>query len=334
MKRSILVLLAMGTISSHSFARVGVDGGGAMAVVCSTAAGKTVELLDLYEAKSISNIAVMQPTGNLLEDYSRLTNNSFRLQGASFNISAEDHKNKLRHMMDLIDWHEGLTKLPFLNDQGRSPVLPQNCELQQLAIFFDSKVRMTVDKSLWLQLNTMHQAALLKHESYYYFERQAREVTSESTRSYVRQEAATGFTPAKDGSGSAQAECLSFNGASTSAHDFNIFYLHRNVTSDIGEDTVFQMTRIADRNIFVQANALFKDLVFNVEEATDSSGHPYLIPSSAIANKILRTKIETAHRDDWELQLKFVAKQPIELTVLQNGLEISKSILRICNSKK
>ncbi len=101
---------------------------------------------------------------------------------------------------------EDTKPLLFLErSSGDHLLYSENCRLpEQLAIFFDSKGRMTVDKNLWEKMDTYSSAALLKHESYYWNERQEGETTSESTRSWVRQEAATGFVPAVDGVGSAE----------------------------------------------------------------------------------------------------------------------------------
>lgn len=314
--KKILLLLACISLTELAHARTGIDGGGAMAVVCNGAEGESVQLLDLYEAKALPGIRVFQATGDLLEDYLRLTNNSLRLQGANWTFPTEEADKKLTHMLSLIDWHDDATPLPFLGDQGKSVDLPANCKLQQLAIFFDSTNRMKVDRELWSKLSSLDQAALLKHESYYYNERQNQETTSESTRSYVRQEASAGFSPVLKDAPSNSLKYFSWEASSAKGRSYLAI---ERVRKNGSEDVVFHFKILSGRVLLVNTNATFKDLIFDVRKADDTVG-ALLYPKSSSVNKTLKVKIESEHRDDWELQLQFIANKPIEISLLQDGV--------------
>ena len=150
-------------------------------------------------------------------------------------------------------------------------------------------------------------------------------MTSESTRSYVRQIVSVGYTPVADGASTANSYCFARSLNSSSS-----FYVHR-IPNDLqSEDVILQMTHVAGRKMLVKSTATFNNLIFDVKEKKDKLGNIFLVPASPYANKVLRSKIETGHRDDWEMMLKFIGEKPIELSILQSGSEISMTVLRTC----
>lgn len=326
MKQLITLFVGL-VLTSYAQARIGIDGGGGMAVVCKTGQGQHVELLDLYEAKALPNIQVMSASGDLFEDYLRLTNNSFRLQRVKMTLPTDEAKIMLTNMLSLIDWHDDSAPIPFTNDQGKTVSLPANCELKQLARYYDSTDRMKVDRNLWNQLDSINQAALLKHESHYWNERQLQETTSESTRSYVRQEASIGFTPILTDAPLTNPRCY----AGIGGVDQSLFIPERLKNASSGEDTVFHFKTIAGRFLQVKTTATFQGLKFDVKEGKDSQGETFIYPFAAGINQTLTVKVVTEHRDDWELKLQFISNQPVQLTLLQKGIPISTGALRTCH---
>ncbi len=310
----------------------GVDGGGGMAVVCkSSDSTETVELLDIFEAKLNPKLKIFTASGNLFEDYSKLNNNIIRLQGgvnADFPTSAQNEE-ALRRILSLIDWHTATEPLPQVHDYKQLPEIPSNCKFQQLAIFYDITFRVEVDEKLWKQLDTLNQAALLKHEALYRRERELDEVTSESTRSLVAQIISSGYTPVREGFKNAELIC-----SGAGRNQVTYLYVHKDPNEMNTEDTLLQFYQIFGHQMLVKTEVKFEKLFFDVEMRTNSLGDVGMYPTSSSVNKILKSKVVTEHRSDWEVELTFIANQPVKLRLLRDGKIVSHSVLTACSKNE
>ncbi len=300
------------------------SGGGGMVVTCKNEAGiiTSTDLLDVYEAKQNPKLKVMQPTGDLAEDYLRTVNHTYILQGAPGLAQSRKKQinENLNGFMGIVDWVDAL---PFLNDQGEMTVkIPDNCKLEQLAIFYDSKDRVSIDKNIWARLDTVSRAALVQHEIFYHFERKFSEKTSESTRSYVRQNVTTeGFTPVVTG----LENSLSLGSAYDEANNNNLTVFH--IRNDLDpKHLTLQFTQIGGRALLVQTIVQIPDLVLSVKCIINGNNERVCYPTTQV-NMNVRLPVITEHRKDWEILFKYVAGEPVKITLIQRGAVLSTSVL-------
>ncbi len=315
------------------------SGGGGMVVTCRAADGsiQSTELLDVYEAKVKTPGKVLSASGDMAEDYVRLVVNTFALQGYSFEQtgkSPEESERNARAIMDIVDWSG---PLPFLNDQGEYEALPQGCQLEQLAIFSDLTGRVRVDSEIWGRLDSLSKAALLQHEIFYQYERTQRELTSESTRSLIRQQLApTGYVPVKSGSANASLECMAeslvYETGSSSTYAVTRFYVIP--SSEPGnETTTLQFTSFAGRPLLVKTT-IELPIDFKVREFRKREDFfPLLYPASLDVRKIFQIPVKSEHRSDWEVKFEYDGSKPVSLSLIQDGVVQSKSVLSSCSNE-
>lgn len=305
--------------------------GGGMAVVCRDANGgvSSAELLDVYEAKNTSGLSVMQPSGALLEDSYRLAKNTYHLQGYPMVLTRKEVERNLQNFFAIVRWLPEAESLPFLADHGKTIALPLGCNLEQLAIFYDSSYQVEIDKEIWLSLDSLNQAALVSHEMFYQWERKFREMTSESTRSYIRQIVSTaGFTPVKAGADQAELSCSAHSGPLHSPV-ISSFYLHKKDNGSGGQELMLQFDQLAGRPILVKTTAEFSGVDFNTTKVFEN-GHYRLYPKPGLADTRVKMQVQTEHRSDWEILFKYVSGEPVTIALIQDGILLDTAELTNC----
>lgn len=314
------------------------SGGGGMAVECrydqSRLGRTTVELLDTYEARLKTNLTLLRPSGDVEEDYLRLVTNTYRLQG--MNSVDEDLKQmilqNLRNFFKIVDWSE--TPLEFLGDQGKSPDLPFECQLRQLAIFFDSTERVKINRELFNKMNSLDQAALIVHELFYKYERMFRESTSESTRSYVGQVLAlSGNSRVDEGAELAKQTCSAIGTEKVlGSNPVTVFHHLETRNIDGTKDTVLQFEHIGGRPLLVKTTVTIPNFSFDVQRSFVRQ-EPYTvsIPSNPGHDFVEKFPIQTEHRSDWEVLIRYQYPEPITFTLIQDGAPVSTATLSSCN---
>lgn len=322
MKLNLIVILSGALLFTSNQLKAGeIASGGGMSVVCQNNGQSIHKLLDLFESEVLfgeENVA--RASGNLNEDYARLVGRTYTLQGAHIDHQQASIEN-LERFFEIVEWVN--EPLPFLNDQGRTVTIPANCEIKQLAIFYDTENKVKIDQELWNQLDSMSQAALVEHELFYHHERKYNELNSESTRSYIHQILTADIqTPVLEGTGNASLMCTASNHVD-SAVDF-VFY----VTKNGANESELQFTAFAQRPLLVKST-LVTSANFEVHREVDTNfpNFPFVdVPNDVTANIVETLPLETIHRDDWTAKIIFKAAQPVSIQALQNNAPITAAL--------
>ncbi len=217
--RSPLLLAALGltcwlaSAISQASLRGGVSDGGGSAVVCRDQNQniKSAELLDLWEARVLLGRKVVVPTDPSLNEFqiAAMIAKNIDLGGAGVELTALGGLVQLPHrggrwenytkfleqtvpsnfvskgvqtFPSIVRYLPGGTVLKPVQDY-KSPVLPKDCQIEQLAVFQDQYNRLLVMEEIWQKLDRENRAALIVHESLYESLRtNRREQTSDLTR--------------------------------------------------------------------------------------------------------------------------------------------------------
>jgi len=167
-----------------------INGGGGKGVRCQQKEAITVETLDLYEAKVLYNLDIVQIENSqdqALTLIASLLSKHLWHPGA---IPMEEYQNKLREML-IHTWLKNIRfidskkKLKLINDSFE-PLVEDGCELVQVAAYYDESI-LLVDKSLWDKMDWLNRASLLAHELIYYIDRQNGSTNSMASRKLVGQ---------------------------------------------------------------------------------------------------------------------------------------------------
>jgi hypothetical protein len=341
-------------VSSVSHAGVGSSGGG-LAVVCRMSTGQiaAAELLDLYEARTVFGYSVVPATGSLQRDYYLAAANTYRLQGYP-GLAEQERANiaeNLQHFFDRVKMTRTGERLPALPDFGAVPALPQGCALEQLAVFYDENpVRIAIDSEIWRALDSVNQSALVTHETFYYWERQMQERTSESTRAFVAHVYANGgVEPVHAGVPRGALECHSIDSrideiASREsgygrARSYNsrlsIFSAYPVMTAR-GMGTRLQFSNIADRPIIAKTTVDLPGVNFSVKKAVASvNGEMSMTPVVDEPDKNVQVELPfaTGLRKDWTIEISYVTGLPVKLVIKQKGVPISEEYVTACIQK-
>ena len=197
------VTVQNGTTATHSEAGGVINGGGGKGVRCTKNGKTTVEVLDLYEAKSIYNLSIKDFGSNeetakekLAEVLARHFWNPYSVEMAEFTKAMkqtfiQEFFNNIR----FID--EGKT-LRLTNDSFE-PTIENGCEPVQVAMYYDESV-LLIDKALWTKMDWTNKMGLIAHEALYFLARQSGTKNSMTTRKLVGMLfSEAGVTPIADG---------------------------------------------------------------------------------------------------------------------------------------
>jgi hypothetical protein len=180
-----ILLIAAQAQARLSFHGPSTGGGGFIVFCPATPYTKdSVELVDLYEARSVLGFTLANASGDLVSDYIDAVHRIHHYQGES-GPTNEDLKANLKHFFEATDFIDDASKLPQVDDLGPRPSIPPQCMFRQIAYFDDTTKRITIVKELWDKMDSLNQAALVQHEVSYRTFRQLSDFTSRYSRRMV-----------------------------------------------------------------------------------------------------------------------------------------------------
>lgn len=177
------IILAFLILGTSAWAGPSTSGGG-IGVLCEYGDGQKLQLLDLFEAQ-LTGQRLVSSTGSFVEDYAVGLQRLRQLGDDPRPVSSDDKRN----MLDMFTRYTEFTDryLSPSDDIGVSVPLPPNCHLVQIAIYQDRDNKLVLNKTLWNQLDSLNQAALVMHEAIYKMQRIAFYNNSFQSRRLVRE---------------------------------------------------------------------------------------------------------------------------------------------------
>ena len=179
---TILTLTSLASFAGQG----GMGSGGGASVVCRDTAGKiiTAEALDLYEGRTRYGLTLKQPLGDYRQEFVRYNREMNNVGG--FPVPPQIVLEGLDQLVLKLNFLPVGMKQELTNDYGDLYLeLPENCKLEQLAIYHDKKNRIDIDSEVWNATDDMNKAAILAHEEIYRSLRRTEEPTSELTRKVI-----------------------------------------------------------------------------------------------------------------------------------------------------
>lgn len=148
-----------------------INGGGGKGVRCTKDGKIKLEMLDLYEAKAIYGLTPLNFGTDETKARAELARIFAKHSIDPGNVSIDKYAAALDNyvlknlVVDKIRFVEAPKKLKVVQDDY-APLLEKDCELVQVALFYDES-SLLVDRSLWNQLDVTNRTALLAHELVY-----------------------------------------------------------------------------------------------------------------------------------------------------------------------
>jgi hypothetical protein len=165
----------------NTYAAGEMSGGGGLAVVCRGFFGgiKTIETLDLFEAREIYKLKTKPVDQNLEVAISNLKKQlTFTMEQPEFHLIP-----KIDGVQKIMKYIDKNIALEPTND-GAILGLPKGCKIEQLATYVDNEL-LIVNKKYWNKLDTKNQLALILHEAVYKLDRYDDAKDSRRTRKLV-----------------------------------------------------------------------------------------------------------------------------------------------------
>jgi len=181
MTAQFLFLLSL-MASVSAWAGTSTSGGG-IGVLCHTQTESKLQILDFYEANQ-AGIDLLTST-TFVNDY---TVGLTRLRALS-NDPRPVSKTDLQEFTTMFQKYSEFTgdEIALSMDVGPTVDLPENCHYEQIATYQDFGPKLIINATLWAQLDTLNQVALLMHEAVYQMQRTAFYSNSHEVRRLVRE---------------------------------------------------------------------------------------------------------------------------------------------------
>lgn len=303
-------------------------GGGGYGVMCNPTpvSPATLELLDLYESEAL-NFALVPTTGDLKKDYFESAKRTYTIQGhPEFGDQerAAIEKN-LRRTMQSVRFVDHKEDLPVAHDLGKTPWIPSQCSIEQIAYFDDQAVVIYVLRSAWNQLDTLGQAALLSHELFGHSERSlGRGATSEYARLAVAHiYAASGPAPLLNVT-SGTPHFFTASGNNTVLSEL---YISDMVS--ITDEQRFEFVSIGGQAMLTQTMAVVPKVKVDFEYkvlAGDPSQVACVVKTPAIDQKFT-VPVQGTMTPDYQMTYEIKTGKPIRLTFTTDSGLLSQEIL-------
>ncbi len=184
MNKTFTILITL-LVSLPIYARGTSSGGGGVGVRCPLSNGKTsLETLDIHESKLKGMKYKLNPNslGDAIDLSSKLVATHY-FSGRFEYLSQYIEFMKKRFFKNLFlgrpvkesdtgNWihQKYVSHLNLSNDYGNYQIKPE-CHLEQIAFFNDKKSILFINKTLFDEMNYLHQAVLITHEMIYFLER-------------------------------------------------------------------------------------------------------------------------------------------------------------------
>ena len=190
--KKLIMALALPLFAYSAFAGPITSGGG-FAVVCRNVKGKidSAQLLDLYEAEKKLGLTLIESKNDVVKDLKNAVSNQYRILGfdlkdPSTDASIESALGRYKDYLNEALYLPINFKLPEVSDLGLHELPPLGCNIEQVAFFDDSSEKLKISTSIWNELDSLSQAALIFHEVIYLDKRRSNnDITSMKTRSVV-----------------------------------------------------------------------------------------------------------------------------------------------------
>lgn len=167
-----------------------INGGGGKGILCAKNNTKSIEVLDLYEARVLYGLNIKhkpQTEDEALDLVIALITKHFwnpdTIPMGDFQKIAKESFRK--NFYNNIKFISAGQKLKLVNDSFE-PLVEQGCEMVQIAVYYDESL-LLVDKELWDQLDWLNKMALIAHEGFYFQDRQNGSTNSMASRKLVGQ---------------------------------------------------------------------------------------------------------------------------------------------------
>lgn len=165
-----------------------INGGGGKGVRCTKDGKQTIEVLDLYEAKTLYNLSLINFGSSEDEAKEKLAQVLARHFWNPYTIEMSQYVKALKQsyiqeFLNNIRFIDSNKHLKLTND-SYEPTLENGCEPVQIAMYYDESV-LLIDKTLWTQMDWTNKMGLLAHEALYFLARQSGTTNSMSTRKLV-----------------------------------------------------------------------------------------------------------------------------------------------------
>ncbi|MDB2447379.1 hypothetical protein N9W79_02005 [bacterium] len=187
-KLSILISGLLFTITNLAFGAGGIDGGGGNAVVCRDNTQKiySATLLDIYEWQVLEGI---EPEPFPEQSYESLAlSAAYKVsKGLMDDIdeSSGGEGQVVKKLWELFKSKRLINSKLLPNQDSGHFILPQGCEIEPLARYQVRTDKLYINKEIWEALDETNKAALMVHESLYYFNRLFGEQNSDRVRKAV-----------------------------------------------------------------------------------------------------------------------------------------------------
>ena len=181
---SLMALLGLILPSQLAMAGVGSSGGG-KAVICRNTSGQIAfgQLLDLYEVVAVYHNELLPPLATLEEERRRTNERIRTILGDQRATGPAGDEENMRHLQKELNSAIFLpTPLPRTDDVGTPVALPEGCKLEQVAVFEDDPVKLTIYQEIWDYFDSQNKNALLMHEFFYWNNRRVGDTNSETSR--------------------------------------------------------------------------------------------------------------------------------------------------------
>ncbi|WP_413293528.1 hypothetical protein ACLSU7_00320 [Bdellovibrio sp. HCB185ZH] len=153
-------------LQSHGKPQGGVDGGGGKSVVCRNSKGQitSAQTLDLFEAKNVYNLKLIQFKGSAEEISAKVQAKLKDSIGSGYDYNP--FYARVNRIMKFVPPSAVIKPI----DDAAEVVLPKNCQLEQLAHYVDDET-LLVSQEIWNHLSNAEKAALISHEAVYRVDR-------------------------------------------------------------------------------------------------------------------------------------------------------------------
>lgn len=248
-----------------------INGGGGKGVICSNNKNDIIETLDLYEARVLYNLEIVDHIHSEEEAFdlfaSLMTNHFWNPDSINKNEYLNHYKKIIKEIYQKnIRFIDSTKKLKLVNDSFE-PLVEKGCQIVQVAINYDESI-ILVDQSLWEKMDSLNKISLIAHEIIYGIDRQDGSTNSMTTRKLVGQIfSKKGARPKADGipfDESKYLRCL------ISKNNFSIGYFfayESNKENRKGLELVFNF--IKNHSNLFRTSAFLKDL--NLHSLKDKS---------------------------------------------------------------
>lgn len=319
-------LIVAVSVATHGRSGPSSGGGSGFAVVCRDAGGqiKNAELLDLYEGRTRYHLTYAPPSGLAETDYINGIMNECRLRSVpAVDCDESVKRDEFAQFFRQVHYTLPGERLPTIDDIGESVPVPPGCMLEPLGVWYDDSEQVYIDAEILVHLDSLNQAAFVKHERYYKYARIIDEQTSENTRALVAHIfAAAGAEPVLSGVPYDARICFTApDGLAPQRHVWHaknsIFLVYKE-----RETTIVQLYVIMGRSIVTKAIANLGEFSW---PAVNSDYR-----NKARVTSVRKVRVTGSQRDNWVLEFESFADNALKLALYERNVLLEEAYVSYC----